>query len=158
LQQPAKKTVADYIFEILEDFHFENSDLENLYNLYKAWYEAGAEPNEKTFLYHTDESISRLVISLINFPYELSERWKELIQGKKTNEILISLIDSKKSINRFRLKKIGKMIEEVQQDFRETKDIEQQNQIMELVVALNNIRNDIAQQLGIHPILFYKQR
>jgi DNA primase len=142
------ETVATFIFKSLEDFHFDNAELEKLYQLYKSWYEAGLAPTEKSFVYYPDESINRLVISLLEFPYELSPRWEELIKSRKTNEIEQSLKDSRLSVNYFRLRKLKRMLEQNQQELQQCADADTQHQLMEVHLELKRIERDITAELG----------
>jgi DNA primase len=142
------ETVAQFVFRSLENFHFDNPELEKLYLLYKGWYEAGLEPTEKSFVYYSDEQVNRLVISLLEFPYELSPKWEELVQGRKVDEIEKSLKDSQLSVNYFKLRKLKQMLEQNQQELEQEKDPEIQNQLIELHMDLKKFERDITQQLG----------
>ena len=51
--------------------------LKKLLVYYKTWYEEKLEPTSKTFLYNEDLEMSNAVVSLIEFPYEVSDGWKE---------------------------------------------------------------------------------
>jgi DNA primase len=142
------QTVAQFIFSSLENFHFDNTELEKLYNLYKSWYESGLEPTEKSFVYYPDEALNRLVISLLEFPYELSPKWEEMIHGKKISEIEQSLKDSKLSVNYFKLRKLKQMLEENQQELEKAVDTENQLHLMELHMELKKYEREITQQMG----------
>ena len=56
-----KQTVAEHIFEELEQFRFENPDMEQLYEVYKKQYDEGLHPSAKTLLYHEEEKIRTLL-------------------------------------------------------------------------------------------------
>ncbi|OYW78911.1 MAG: DNA primase, partial [Sphingobacteriia bacterium 32-37-4] len=74
-----EQTIAAYIFEQLENYPLENPDYEKLIELYKDWYNKGLEPTTKSMLYHEDEQVRQLLINISMFPFELSNRWDEIL-------------------------------------------------------------------------------
>jgi DNA primase len=72
------KTVADFLlYECIDDELVSNNALLNLINTYKIWYEEKLEPTAKNFLYSDNLDMSRLVVSIIEFPYEVSPNWQK---------------------------------------------------------------------------------
>ena len=70
------KTVADYLlYECIDDEVIINPALIKIINNYRTWYEEKLEPTAKTFLYSEDLEMSRMVVSIIEFPYEISPGW-----------------------------------------------------------------------------------
>ncbi len=75
-----KSRVADYLLPELEDEEmFDNKNLVRILQLYKIWYEQKLEPTARNFLYHEDQELGALVVSIMDFPYEVSENWKTLL-------------------------------------------------------------------------------
>ncbi|MBB1284758.1 DNA primase [Flavisolibacter sp. BT320] len=68
---------ADYIFsELPEDDLFENETVLRILNEYKE-HLAQKEPIDKSyFIYHTDNKLSTFAVSLFDFRYQQSPRWK----------------------------------------------------------------------------------
>lgn len=67
------KKLADYIInESNEIDFFENVELSELFNIYKSLYLSGYNPTVNDFVYSEDNKISALIISITNFPYEVS--------------------------------------------------------------------------------------
>ena len=78
-----EKTVAEYLLPELEDKEmFDNKNLYTVLDLYKTWYDQKLEPTARNFLYHEDQSLGALVVSIMDFPYEVSENWKTHYEGK----------------------------------------------------------------------------
>jgi DNA primase len=72
------KKLADYIFEEAIDIDlFENDELRKIFESYKSMYTAGHQPLTRDFIHSPDLAVSTLIISITNFPYELSPVWKE---------------------------------------------------------------------------------
>jgi DNA primase len=148
LDMDEEKKVADFIFTQLEHFHFDNPDLEKVFLLYKEWFEAGMEPTEKSFVYYPDESLNRLVISLLEFPYELSPKWEELVQGKKTDEMERSRRDAQYTVNYYVLRKLKGLLEQNQKELQTEADVQQQQTLMSLHMELKNMERAITSELG----------
>ncbi len=167
------ETMAGFIFRSLESFHFDNAVLEKIYGTYKAWYEAGMQPTEKSFLYYGDEAMGNMVISLLEFPYELSPRWEKMKDGERhleTNDgnavkkhprqlekeeedrqkAIYSKMekDVKNSTDHFRLRKLKHMLEENQLELEKTTDPGQQQSLMKIHIELKKYETDITRELG----------
>ncbi len=141
-------TVAEHIFEELEQFEFDNPEMANLFNLYKQQYSDGLQPTAKTLLYHGDEKIRSLVVNVTLFPFELSQRWDEKLGNSKENKIDTSIIDVDMSLNYFKLHKIKKMFEQNQQDIEHSQNWEDTKRLMEVHKQLKNFERTITKQLG----------
>ena len=141
------KTMAQYIFDELEQFRFDNPQLDALYNEYKHQYEQGLEPTAKSFLYHADEAIRNLVISVTVFPYELSQKWDEKIEGLNITNRDTSQQDVLMSVNYFKLRKIKRMFDENQKDM-EHATTEEQIKLIGIHLHLKNVEREITQQIG----------
>jgi len=143
----AEKTMAQYIFEELEAFHFDNPELERVYNEYRDWYEKGLEPDARTFLYHEDSTVRNLVVSLTVSQFELSQKWDEVLEGMNIVNRDTSMQDVIMSLNYFKLRKIKKMFDENQRDM-ENATIEEQMKLIEVHKHLKEIEREITNQLG----------
>lgn len=143
----ANKTMAQYIFEELEAFRFDNPQLETLYSLYKQAYEQGLEPDSKFFLYHTDDTIRNLVVSITVSRYELSQKWDDKLEGMNIVNRDTSVQDVMISVSIFKLRKIKKMFEENGRDM-ENAPLEEQLKLIEVHKNLKDIEREITKQLG----------
>lgn len=143
-----EKTMAEYIFEELEQFHIENGALEKLFDFYKQQYSNGLEPTTKKLLYYEDENIRETVINVSMFPYELSRRWDEVMETKKVLDVDTSIEDVLLSVNYFKLRKLKKMFEQNQLDMEQSKNYEEQKQLMKIHGHLKDLEREITKQLG----------
>lgn len=141
------QTIAAYIFEQLEHYPLENADYEKLMELYKDWYNKGLEPTTKSMLYHEDENVRQLLINLTMFPFELSNRWDEILPNMNIVNKDISIADTDMSLNYFKLRKIKKMFEQNQRDM-EFAPYEEQMKLIELHKQLKEFEIAITKQLG----------
>jgi DNA primase len=110
------QTMAQYIFSELEQFPLDHTQYVALFDEYRNQLEKGLEPTAKTFLYHTDENIKNLVISITMFPFELSQKWDEVLEGMNIVNRDTSHQDVLMSVNYYKLRKIKKMLDENQRD------------------------------------------
>jgi DNA primase len=143
-----EQTVAEYIFSELDGFHFENEELENLLELYRKQYYEGLQPNAKSLLYYSDEVVRKWVTEITMFPYELSTRWSEKLDGKEVSLQGDYKKDVFLSVKYFKLKKIKKMFEQNQYDMEHTHSADEQVQLMQIHVQLKNIERQITQDIG----------
>jgi DNA primase len=147
LQWDEQITMAEYIFQELDQFHFENPQLEALFETYKKMFVDGLQPSTKTMLYHTNESIRNLVIQLSMHAHELSTQWDKKMEGMFILNRDISRQDVQMSVNYYKLRKLKKMFEENQRDM-ENAPVEEQMRLIELHQHLKSIEREITKQLG----------
>lgn len=140
-------TNAEYVFNELEQFHFDNPLLTELFETYKKMFAEGLNPNTKTMLYHSNESIRNLVIQLSMQNHELSTNWDEIMEGMNILNRDISKQDILMSVNYYKLRKLKKMFEENQRDM-EHAPIAEQMRLIELHQHLKSIEREITKQLG----------
>ena len=143
------KKVADYFFEELSDEEaFDNLELIRIIAIYKTWYEEGIEPTTKTFLYNEDQQLSKLVSSLVEFPYELSTKWKEAyempVATREDNyrEEIVSCF------NYLKLKKIKQLIDQNQRDLEKHHTSEEQLMLIQTHQHLKKIEKEILYKAG----------
>jgi len=142
------RTIAQYVFEEMEEFHIENPQLEQLYELFKKQYEDGLEPSAKTLLYHEDASIRNLVVGITMFPYELSQRWDEKMESIISVVKDTSIKDAELSVNYLKLRKIKKMFDQNQRDMEQSKSFEEQMRLIEIHKHLKKIEMSLRTHLG----------
>lgn len=141
------KSMASYIFEELEQFHFDNPTLESLFDTYKQLYLQGLEPTAKSLLYSADETTRNLLIHITMMNQELSVNWDNVMEGMHILNRDVSHQDVLMSVNYYKLRKIKKMFEENQRDM-ENAPIEEQMRLIELHQHLKGIEREITKQLG----------
>jgi len=141
------RTMADFIFEELEQFHFDNPQLEQLFEEYKLWYQQGLEPTTKTLLYHENDAIRNLVVSISVFPFELSQKWDEVMETMNIVNRDTSIQDVMMSVNFYKLRKIKKMFNENQRDM-EHASLDDQMKLIEVHKHLKEIERELTKQLG----------
>lgn len=142
-------TVADYILaNISEDDLIDNEKLLQLVNTYKIWYEAGIEPTEKNFLYHENQELSALVVSIVEFPYEISAGWMEQFEmpvptrGDTYKEEVFS------TVNYLKLRKIKKLISMNQKDLEKPHSAEETISLLYTHKHLKDLEVEMTKQMG----------
>jgi DNA primase len=98
-------------------------------------------------LYHEDEQVRQLLINISMFPFELSNRWDEILPNMNIVNKDISIADTEMSLNYFKLRKIKKMFEQNQRDM-EFATYEEQIKLMQLHKQLKEFEIAITKQLG----------
>ena len=143
-----EKTIAEHIFDEMENFPIENPELDHIYELYKEKYYNNEEPDSKKFVYHADKSIADLVVSITLTPYELSNNWDKVLVGMNILNRDTSIQDVTISLNYFKLKKIKKMFLQNLEDIEKATTFEKQKQLLEVHKSLKSIEVEITKQFG----------
>ncbi|KAA9037704.1 DNA primase [Ginsengibacter hankyongi] len=143
------KTVADYLlYECIDDDLITNKGLLKIIDTYKSWYEQKLEPTAKNFLYSENLEMSRMVVSLIEFPYEISPNWLNTyevpVPTREDNfkEEIIS------TLSYLELKKLKKLIEQNQKELEVTSSPERQILLIQTHVRLKDLETKITRDIG----------
>ena len=62
------KSIAEWIWEEIEAFPLENSEMIQLMEAYRSWFKEGKSPDSKTLQYHEDEKVRNWVCLLYTSP------------------------------------------------------------------------------------------
>jgi DNA primase len=170
--------IAEHVLsELPEDDLIDNQTVLKLINEYKLQMTSQDVPDKNYFIYHPDQSISTLAVSLLHFPYEESIHWKrELSQSsgyqkslfeqdyksflntlKKENEtVLMSYLkigkdnthnEVESAINYLKLRKIKRLLIQNQTDL-EKADPTQQATLFLTHQHLKQMEKELAKKLG----------
>jgi DNA primase len=73
------KFVADHVFEeMVDESLIDNADIIKLMAVFKEALQTNpSTANRNFFIYHPDTKLSALAVSLLNFPYEESDHWRQ---------------------------------------------------------------------------------
>jgi DNA primase len=148
LQWNEEQTIAEYIFDQLQQYTIDNPQLDNLFNVYKEQYYNGLQPSAKTLLYHDDKLVRELAVALSVQQYELSPNWDTVMEGMKINNRDISKQDVTMSLNYFKLRKIKKMFDENQRDIEKAITFEEQMDLIKIHKVLKEEEQKITGLLG----------
>ena len=142
------RTIADYIFVETEQFTVEQTDLNNLLAVYKDQYYAGMQPTAKNLLYHDNDEIRKLAVSLSVQQHELSPNWDVKMEGMNINNRDTSRQDVMMSLNYFKLRKIKKMFDQNQQELEKATSFDEQMNLIKIHKVLKEEERKITSQLG----------
>jgi len=149
LEWREEETVADYILrEFLEQEIIEDAKLQRLVELYKGWYDAGLAPSAKNFLYHENLEISSMVVSILQFPYELSHNWKDHFDGKIPTREDLYKEELLSVMTYLKLRKVKRMIDLNQRDLEKPHNPEQQLMLMQVHQHLKQMERDLTSVAG----------
>ena len=71
-------TVADFIFEEIDESLLENEQVKGLFQAYRNEVQMGNPPKgPQSFIHYPDQLISTFAVSLLQFPHEESSRWRQ---------------------------------------------------------------------------------
>ena len=147
-----EQKVAHYIFKEIELNQLEelidNKELVNVLQTYKAWYDAGIEPSSKNFLYHDNLQMSSLVVSIMDFNYEISPKWKEHFEGHIPTREDLFKEEVFSTLNYLKLKKIKRLMDENQRDLEKSLVAEDQMILVQTHQHLKQMEIELTKQLG----------
>lgn len=142
-------TVTDYILNnITEDELIDNRKLMEVIQTFKVWYDEGIEPTEKNFLYHEDQQMSALVVSIMEFPYEVSLGWKEHYEMPVPTRDDTYKEEVFSTVNYLKLRKIKKLISINQKDLEKTHSVEEQLPLLQTHKHLKDLEVEMTRQIG----------
>src|SRR5450631_591512 len=139
-----KISVAEYLLPEFDDEEmFDNKSLVRIINLYKTWYDQGLEPTARNFLYHEDQELSALVVSIMDFPYEVSENWKTFYEGNipSRNDLYQEEVGS--TLTFLKLRKIQRLMDMNQKDLEKSKNPEEQLMFMQTHLHLKQMEKEL---------------
>ena len=144
--------VADHIFTEIEanqlDEMIDNKSLIDLIKIYKGMYDAGLEPNPKTFLYHEDFALSSLVVSVMDYTYEISPNWKNIFEGKIATREDLYKEEVFSTLNYLKLRKIKRMMDENQRALEKESTVDEQMVFLQIHQHLKHMEIELTKQLG----------
>ncbi len=145
----AEKTVADYLLPEFEDEDmFDNKNLVRVLQYYKLWYEQKLEPTARNFLYHEDQELGALVVSIMDFPYEVSENWKRVYEGKIPTRDELYFEEVGSTLTYLKLRKIQRLMALNQQDLEKSKNPEEQMMFMQTHLHLKQMERELMGKSG----------
>lgn len=174
------KLVAEHVFEeMVDESLIDNKDVIVLIATFKeVLQQHTAEPNKSYFIYHPDTKLSTFAVSLLNFPYEESERWrsefsqdsgfqKQLFEqsyedfmrtiAKDNEKQLMGFlkIDEDKTneevesvINYLKLRKVKRMLLENQVDLEKTHTAEEYEMLHQTHTHLKGMEIELTKKIG----------
>jgi DNA primase len=143
-------SVADYIFAETADFYdlIDNKHLVRILDIYKEWYAEGMEPTTKSFLYHEDQQLSTLAVSIMDLHLEISQNWKDHFEGKIATRDDLYKEDVLSTMGYLKLRKIKRLMEENQQDLAKPHTNEEQMVLLQTHLHLKQLERDLMRPLG----------
>jgi DNA primase len=145
-------TVAAYLLKEIEenelDVMMENQTLLQVLLQYREWYQEGKAPNEKSFLYLENRTLSELVIQLMSNDAEISPKWKEKYEGHIPTRAELFKEEIISCLNYLKLRKIKKMMLENQLELQHSTNPEEQMLILQTHQHLKQMEIQLTQKLG----------
>jgi DNA primase len=142
--------VADYIFAQAFDYYemIDNKRLLKILETYKAWYDSGLEPTTKNFLYHEDQELSTLAVSIMDFGYQLSDNWKDHYEGKIATGDDLYKEDVLSTMSYLKLRKIKRLMDENQKDLEKPHSDEEQIMLIQTHLHLKSMEIQLLRSVG----------
>jgi DNA primase len=144
-----EKSVADYLLPEFEDEDmFDNKNLVSILQLYKSWYDLKLEPTARNFLYQEDQELAALVVSIMEFPYEVSENWKVYYEGKIPTREELYREEVGSTLTYLKLRKIQRLMDMNQKDLEKSKNADEQIMFMQTHLHLKQMEKELMGKSG----------
>ncbi len=145
----AEIRVADYLLPELEDEEmFDNKSLVRVLHIYKTWYDQKLEPTARNFLYHEDQELGALVVSIMDFPYEVSENWKTHYEGKIPTRDELYREEVLSTLTYLKLRKIQRLMDLNQKDLEKSGNADEQIMFMQTHLHLKQMEKELMGKSG----------
>jgi len=172
-------SVADYIFEEIDESLIENESVLQLFKAYQQEKRSGRTSiGSQYFVHHSDQQLSAFAVSLLQFPHEESQRWKQdfsqatgyqsTLFEKPYEEFIETLTPDKKdslltylqseedrtpeairsAIHYLKLKKIKRMLMDNQKDLENEKDSQEIKVLLQTHEHLKKLEKALADAVG----------
>ncbi len=105
-------------------------------------------PDQQHFIEFPNSQVNRSTIDIISSKYELSDKWKTFHKIYTTTEDMILKQSVEKSLYVFKLKKVGFMIEELQEAMKNSDSLDEQMALQSRQKNLDEIKKQLATKLG----------
>ncbi|HYC29596.1 MAG TPA: DNA primase, partial [Chitinophagaceae bacterium] len=109
---------------------------------------AGLNPSDKTFIYHDDVELSSLVVSIMDFPYELSHNWKEHYDGEIPTREDLYRQEVTSVLTYLKLRKIKLLISENQKDLEQPHTTDEQLVLIQTHQHLKQMERELLGSMG----------
>ena len=142
--------VADYVLAESADLAdlIDNKRLLTILDLFKDWYRQGLEPSSKSFLYHEDQELSTLAVSVMDVHLEISPNWKEHYDGKIATPDELYKEDVLSTMRYLKLRKVYRLMEENQTDLGKPHSDEELMMLLQTHIHLKEMERGLLQDLG----------
>jgi DNA primase len=144
-----EKTVAEYLLPEFEDEEmFDNKALIRVLRLYKTWYDQELNPTERNFLYHEDQELSALVVSIMDFPFEVSKNWSRFYEGAIPSREDLYQEEVGSTLTFLKLRKIQRLMDLNQKDLEKSKNADEQLMFMQTHLHLKQMEKELMGKAG----------
>lgn len=140
------KYVAEAIFEVLDQFHLHNPELDKIVTAYHDMLHKNGYLDAKTFLYSDNTDMNAFVAGLLHFPYELHD-WGRRMEGYsiKLDKDITQVITS--ALNIYKLRKIKRMYMELEEELKTCKEESDYKSVINIYKNLKEIEKEITQTM-----------
>lgn len=146
-------TVADYVFTEIDENGLaemiDNKLLVRMIDVYKELYQKGEDPGPKSFLYHPDQQLNQIAVSLMdNSAFEISHHWKTSFDRHTPSRDEVYREEVLSCMNYLKLRKIKRLIAENQRDMERSTNAEDQLNLIEVHQHLKELEIQLARNIG----------
>lgn len=144
------KSVADYLLnEVIDEEMITSPALQKIVNIYRVWHDEKLRPGIKNFLYSEDPELSKTVLKLVEFPYDISPGWMKNYEMPVPTREDNYRREINSTLNYLELKKIKKLINLNEKELEHATSPERQILLIQTHNHLKNMEIKITNDMGM---------
>jgi DNA primase len=153
MYEDKKTTVSEFILENIKDLlnDFDNAYYAKIVEEAFIKFTEGEILSSQYFMNHKDEKIRDITIGLLTSPFDYSHNWIDKhdlpLQNQKSYEENFAQ-DTVDSVNRFKLRKVIKILKDNQEKLKTTKDSTEMIKILKVQQKLTEMKVELAAYFG----------
>lgn len=145
-------TVAQYIIEELlhDELTFSNPTYQKVYDEFLENYQKGIDLDDRYFIQHTDNSISKLAIDIYTNKYNLSRIWEKHETFIESDDMKLKTMVPE-FVMAFKSKKVISMLKETENEMllaQQEKNMERIHELQHQYMMLTSIKKELSKSLG----------
>ncbi len=150
-ETPQKHNVlicAYIISNMLEDeITFENETYQLILEEYVKWMNDDKVPTHQDFISHQNTAINSVAIGVLSDKHQISENWERhnIFVNTEENQLNLAVLNS---IYAFKLSKLNKLSDKLQNDIKESKNDDDTLILLSQLLGYQNAKKQLAAKLG----------
>lgn len=132
---------------ITDELVFENETYQIIFNEYVVLINEDKTPTHQDFISHQNPAINSIAIDVLSHKYQISENWERhsIFVNKEENQLSLAVLNS---IYAFKLSKLNKITNQLQDEIKNAKTDEDSLILMSQLIGYQTAKKQLAAKLG----------
>lgn len=132
---------------ITDELVFENETYQIIFNEYVVLINEDKTPTHQDFISHQNPAINSIAIDVLSHKYQISENWERhrIFVNKEEHQLSLAVLNS---IYAFKLSKLNKITNQLQEEIKNAKTDEDSLILMSQLIGYQTAKKQLAAKLG----------